>query len=92
MSTIPYTAPHLNGSRIGQDATRWSRQAGTRAVWFASMVWVFLGALFEGLAAYRRYEDLQSRGASHDSALRQALLHRSPLDREELDCATNNES
>ena len=56
------------------------------------MVWAFFGALFEGLATYRRYEDLQSRGASHDSALRQALLHRSPLDREELDCATNNES
>jgi len=78
MSTITYTAPHLKQSRIGQDATSSSRQAGARAVWFASMAWAFFGALFEGLAAYRRYEDLKSRGVSHDSALRQALLHRSP--------------
>ena len=56
------------------------------------MVWAFFGALFEGLATYRRYEDLEPRGASHHSTLRQALLHRSPSDREELDCATNNES
>jgi hypothetical protein len=78
MSTIPYTTPRLNENRIGQDATRWSRQAGARAVWFAAMVWTFFGAVFEGLVAYRRYEDLKSRGVSHDSALRQALLHRSP--------------
>jgi hypothetical protein len=42
------------------------------------MVWVFFGAVFEALVAYHRYEDLKSRGVSHDSALRQALLHRSP--------------
>jgi hypothetical protein len=77
MSATPYTAPHLKQSRIGQDATRWSRQAGARAAWFASVVWAFFGALFEGLAAYRRYEDLTSRGVSHDSALREALLRRS---------------
>jgi hypothetical protein len=30
-------------------------------------------ALHEGLAAHRRYEELRSRGVTHDSALRQAL-------------------
>jgi len=52
--------------------------SASRAVWLASMVWAFFGALFEGLATYRRYEDLKPRGASHHSTLRQALLHRSP--------------
>ena len=37
------------------------------------VLWMLCEALQDGLAAHRHYEELRSRGVSHDSALRQAL-------------------
>jgi hypothetical protein len=38
-------------------------------------------ALREGFAAHRKYEDLRSRGISHDTALKEALGIRAPAAR-----------
>jgi hypothetical protein len=58
-------------NRFAQGTASSSRPAATmlRAIW---------NALRDGLGAHRHYEHLQSRGVSHDRALREALGIRTP--------------
>jgi hypothetical protein len=75
MSTTLYATDHFDETRTEQSQTGRSRQASAPAFWSATTVLALFSALCDGLAAYRQYEHLKSRGIPHDDALRHALVH-----------------
>ena len=75
MSTILHSVRSIDESQL-QQAIR--SEAGAHAIQsvVAAVRFVFEG-LFNGLAAYRRFEHLRSWGVPQDTALREALCQRS---------------
>ena len=62
------------------DRTSRAQKENARTPWPAfAKAWDSCVSLYDGLAAYRQYEHLQSKGLTRDAALRAALLDRFTL-------------
>jgi hypothetical protein len=74
LTTLDAATSRFDKSRTEQNPIGQSRKPGAYAFLFAATVCAFCSALCDGLAAYRQYEDLRSRGIQRDDALGHALL------------------
>ena len=74
MSTIIASTPRFDWTRTEPHRIGRFRQNSAQTPWSAAaMVVAFFGALSEGHAAHRKYEQLRRAGVAHDPALRTAL-------------------
>ena len=72
MTTIHHTAAtHLEATRF--ERTVRSRAAARVFLPAANAIRLFVDGLFDGIAAYREFEQRKSWGTPHDTALRKAL-------------------